>query len=524
VEEEVKQNKGNFGGIFLSYHYLERDINLLMAKGYSPKKLGAALACAGLCLAISGFLAGCGDGGSTGSATLDYGKQGTVTFDLTGVAPELSSVKYSFLNESGLPILVTDQLEIGQNPIAVAKVPQEATKVIGYYFSGKQATDFSINNIKWNTDTGLKATVASTPTIADEDLEYYRVDPTYSHVDKGESTYVNLTASYLLPDSTYANLDLTPLATIKPIGHMVMQEKSSILNNLYQGTAYGTQEFEVTSDSLANYTTNRVGDHHDYVYVSDAVLTGLVLQDAATQKTKKITVLNPDVSMGVNSTVVDGETYVVGEGEFVVYGVYTSPTTKSNDFQVQMRDREITWETPNSEAINFQLGKDKAAYTTKAAAEKVPLSVYTYDEKNQKFSASIDIDIKDTTAKLCYDVPNLVIGEADYAAKKWLPIGDYSLIFNLCAVYEVDGKASEGSPVFGSTKVGEIAPVVVTDSEGREPKVEADEASQAYKLSYGTHQANDKGSLSFKIVDAEGHDVVVAPAYEYTVKEVEVTP
>ncbi len=518
MKKEVKQNRGNFGGIFLSHHYLERDINSLMAKGYSPKKLGAALACAGLCLAISGFVAGCGDGGSTGSATLDYGKQGTVTFDLTGVASELGSVKYSFLNESGLPILVTDKLEIGQAPIAVAKVPKEAVKVIGYYFSGNQATDFSINTIDWNTDSGLKATVASTPTIADEDLEYYRVDPTYSHVDKGESTYVNLTASYLLPDSTYANLDLTPLANVKPIGHLVMQEKSSLLNNLYQGTAYGTQEFEVTSDSLANYTTNRVDDHHDYVYVSDAVLTGLILQDATTQKTKKVTVFNPNVDMGVDSTVVDGETCVVGEGAFVVYGVYTSPTTKSNDFQVQMRDREITWETPNSEAVNFQLGKDKATYTTKAAAENIPLSAYTYDEDNQKVSASIAMDIKDTEAKLYYEVANLVIGEEDYAAKKWLPIGDYSINFSLYAAYMIDGKQSDGSPVFGTTKAGEIVPVPASDK----PLVEVDETSKVYKLSCGTHAANDKGSLRFKIVDAEDaeREIISTEAYDYTVKAV----
>ena len=493
-----------------------------MAKGYSPKKLGAALACAGLCLAISGFVAGCGDGGSTGSATLDYGKQGTVTFDLTGVAAELGSVKYSFLNEKGLPILVTDKLEIGQEPIAVAKVPQEATKVIGYYFSGNQATDFSINAINWNTDSGLKATVASIPTIADEDLEYYRVDPTYSHVDKGESTYVNLTASYLLPDSTYADIDLTPLATIKPIGHLVMQLKSSLLNNLYQGTAYGIQEFEVTSDSLAYYTTNRVGTHRDYVYVSDAVLSSLVLQDVTTKATtpeaKKITVFNPNVNMGVDSTVVDDETYVVGEGEFVVYGVYTSPTTKSNDFQVQMRDREITWETPNSEAVNFQLGKDRAAYTTKAAAENIPLSVYTYDEDNQKVSASIAMDIKDTEAKLYYEVANLVIGEEDYAAKKWLPIGDYSLNFSLYAAYMINGKQSEGSPVFGTTEAGEIVPV--TSSE--KPVVEANETSKVYELSYGTHTNNESGSLRFKIVDAEdeAREIISTETYDYKVKEV----
>ncbi len=489
-----------------------------MAKGYSPKKLGAALACAGLCLAISGFVAGCGDGGSTGSATLDYGKQGTVTFDLTGVAAELGSVKYSFLNEKGLPILVTDKLEIGQEPIAVAKVPQEATKVIGYYFSGNQATDFSINAINWNTDSGLKATVASVPTIADEDLEYYRVDPTYSHVDKGESTYVNLTASYLLPDSTYADIDLTPLATIKPIGHLVMQEKSSLLNNLYQGTAYGIQEFEVTSDSLAYYTTNRVGTHRDYVYVSDAVLSSLVLQDVTTKATtpeaKKITVLNPNIDMGVTNTVIDGETYAVGEGEFIVYGIYTSPTTKSNDFRVQMRDREITWETPNSLAINFQLGKDKAAYTTKDAANDIPLSVYTYDENNKKFSASVTMDIKDTEAKLYYEVANLVIGEEDYAAKKWLPIGDYSLNFSLYAAYMIDGKQSEGSTVFGTTKAGEIIPVPASDK----PVVEADETSKTYKLSYGTHSDGESGSLSFKIVNADGHDIINTDAYTYTVK------
>lgn len=489
-----------------------------MAKGYSHKKLSTALACAGLCFVISGFAVGCGDGGSTTSAPLNYGKEGTVTFDLTSLSTKFGSVKYSFLNENGLPILVTDKLEVDQKTISVSKVPQEAAKVIGYYFSGDKATDFSINTIAWDTSAALKATVASVPTIADEDLEYYRVDPTYSHVDKGESTYVNLTASYLLPDSTYADIDLTPLATIKPIGHLVMQLKSSLLNNLYQGTAYGIQEFEVTSDSLAYYTTNRVGTHRDYVYVSDAVLSSLVLQDVTTKATtpeaKKITVFNPNIDMGVTNTVIDGETYAVGEGEFIVYGIYTSPTTKSNDFRVQMRDREITWETPNSLAINFQLGKDKAAYTTKAAADNIPLSVYTYDENNKKFSASVTMDIKDTEAKLYYEVANLVIGEEDYAAKKWLPIGDYSLNFSLYAAYMIDGKQSEGSPVFGTTEAGEIIPV----PDSNKPVVEADETSKTYKLSYGTHTDGESGSLSFKIVNADGHDIINTGAYAYTVK------
>lgn len=489
-----------------------------MAKGYSHKKLSTALACAGLCFVISGFAVGCGDGGSTTSAPLNYGKEGTVTFDLTSLSTKFGSVKYSFLNENGLPILVTDKLEVDQKTISVSKVPQEAAKVIGYYFSGDKATDFSINTIAWDTSAALKATVASVPTIADEDLEYYRVDPTYSHVDKGESTYVNLTASYLLPDSTYADIDLTPLATIKPIGHLVMQLKSSLLNNLYQGTAYGIQEFEVTSDSLAYYTTNRVGTHRDYVYVSDAVLSSLVLQDVTTKATtpeaKKITVLNPNIDMGVTNTVIDGETYAVGEGEFIVYGIYTSPTTKSNDFRVQMRDREITWETPNSLAINFQLGKDKAAYTTKAAADNIPLSVYTYDENNKKFSASVTMDIKDTEAKLYYEVASLVIGEENYAAKKWLPIGDYSLNFSLYGAYMIDGKQSEGSPVFGTTEAGEIIPVPDSDK----PVVEADETSKTYKLSYGTHTDGESGSLSFKIVNADGHDIINTDAYAYTVK------
>lgn len=489
-----------------------------MAKGYSHKKLSTALACASLCFVISGFAVGCGDGGSTTSAPLNYGKEGTVTFDLTSLSTKFGSVKYSFLNENGLPILVTDKLEVDQKTISVSKVPQEAAKVIGYYFSGDKATDFSINTIAWDTSAALKATVASVPTIADEDLEYYRVDPTYSHVDKGESTYVNLTASYLLPDSTYADIDLTPLATIKPIGHLVMQLKSSLLNNLYQGTAYGIQEFEVTSDSLAYYTTNRVGTHRDYVYVSDAVLSSLVLQDVTTKATtpeaKKITVLNPNIDMGVTNTVIDGETYAVGEGEFIVYGIYTSPTTKSNDFRVQMRDREITWETPNSLAINFQLGKDKAAYTTKAAADNIPLSVYTYDENNKKFSASVTMDIKDTEAKLYYEVASLVIGEENYAAKKWLPIGDYSLNFSLYGAYMIDGKQSEGSPVFGTTEAGEIIPVPDSDK----PVVEADETSKTYKLSYGTHTDGESGSLSFKIVNADGHDIINTDAYAYTVK------
>lgn len=485
-----------------------------MAKGYSHKKLSTALACAGLCLAISGLVTGCGDGGSTTNASLNYGKVGTVTFDLTGVASQLDSVKYSFLNESGLPILVTDEMKIDQAQLAVSKVPKEATKVIGYFFSGDKATDFSINNIDWNTTAEPKATVASVPTIADEDLEYYRVDPTYSHVDKGESTYVNLKASYLLPDSTYADLDLTPLASVKTIGHLVMQKQTSLLNNLYQGTTYGVQEFEVTSDSLVNYTTNRVDDHHDYVYVSDAVLTGLILQDAATQKTKEITVLNPSVDMGVNSAIVDGETYVVGEGEFLVYGVYTSPTTKSNDFQVQMRDREITWETPNSEAVNFQLGKDRATYTTRNAEEAIPLSVYTYDEEDQKVSASIVMDIKDTQAKLYYEVDPLIINDTDYANSKWLPIGDYSLKFNLYASYVIDGTQSEGQPVFATTEAGKITPVVASNK----AKLTANEAAKNYELSYGTHEANESGSLSFKIVDADGNDVVSTETYTYTVK------
>ena len=218
-----------------------------------------------------------------------------------------------------------------------------------------------------------------------------------------------------------------------------MQLKSSLLNNLYQGTAYGIQEFEVTSDSLAYYTTNRVGTHRDYVYVSDAVLSSLVLQDVTTKATtpeaKKITVLNPNIDMGVTNTVINGETYAVGEGEFIVYGIYTSPTTKSNDFRVQMRDREITWETPNSLAINFQLGKDKAAYTTKDAANDIPLSVYTYDQDNQKVSASIAMDIKNVEAKLYQEVAPLFIDGTDYAANNWLPIGNYSLTFYLYAAY-----------------------------------------------------------------------------------------
>lgn len=489
-----------------------------MAKGYSHKKLSTALACAGLCFVISGFAVGCGDGGSTTSAPLNYGKEGTVTFDLTSLSTKFGSVKYSFLNENGLPILVTDKLEVDQKTISVSKVPQEAAKVIGYYFSGDKATDFSINTITWDASAALKATVASVPTIADKDLEYYRVDPTYSHVNKGESTYVNLTASYLLPDSTYANLDLTPLANIKPIGHLVMQLKSSLLNNLYQGTAYGIQEFEVTSDSLAYYTTNRVGTHRDYVYVSDAVLSSLVLQDVTTKATtpeaKKITVLNPNIDMGVTNTVIKGETYAVGEGEFIVYGIYTSPTTKSNDFRVQMRDREITWETPNSLAINFQLGKDKAAYTTKDAANDIPLSVYTYDQDNQKVSASIAMDIKNVEAKLYQEVAPLFIDGTDYAANNWLPIGNYSLTFYLYAAYILDGKQSEGSSVFENTKAGKIVPVTTST----QPKVTPDETSKTYKLSYGTHTDGESGSLSFKIVNADGHDIINTGAYTYTVK------
>lgn len=520
-------------------------MNLLMAKGYSSKKLSTALACASLCLAISGFVAGCGDGGSTtANKELGYKQEGTVTFDLSEkVKPELRAVKYSFLNKDGLPILVTDKLSLEQETISIENVPTEAVEVIGYFFSNDKATDFSIYNISWNTNAEPTSTVKFVRDIKDTDLEYYRVDPTYSCVDKGESTYVNLIASYLPEGSKkYEILDLTPLAKIETIGHIVMQRKVSILNNLYQGTTYGTQDFEVTSDSLVNYTTNRKsgddkdksGDDKDYgrdcVHVSDAVLTGLVLEDVTTgikattntpevpetapeeatgtvtPETTKILVYNPNVDMGVNRTVIDGKTYVVRKGQFIAYGIYESPTTKNNDFQVKMRDREISWETPNDKAIDFQLGKNKATYFTRAAKNNIPFSAYTYNKKNQKVSTSINIDIKDATAVLGYEAsvrnPNLLLIDGEVNFKLW-------------GAYMIDGQMSQHTFIFDVTEVGKK--VVYILDEKTPAKVTPDPISRSYKLEAGEQKVGDKGKLSFKIVDEDEHDVVTSDPYEYTV-------
>ncbi|MGM9992473.1 MAG: hypothetical protein ACI376_06475 [Candidatus Bruticola sp.] len=476
------------------------------------KKLGT-VACAGLCFAFSAFAAGCSDGGDTSYAPLDYAKYGTVTFNLSETASRFGTVKYSFLNKSGLPILVTDELAVEES-LAVDKVPQEAVKVIGYYFLGTTAKSFSINDIDWNTTGSLKTTVTADPSIADTDLEYYRFNPTYTHIDKGEFTYVNLTASYLLPDSTYADLDLTPLAEIKPLGNMVMQAQDSLLNNYYQGKSYGKQEFEITSSNLAYFTTTRTEDHHDYVYVSDAVLTKVIIKDSVNGDTDELTMLNPNVDLGLTPVVLNSQSYNVGSGEIVAVGVYTSPTTKSNDFQVQLRDHEATWETPNTVDINFQLGKDRVIYTARNTTENVPLKVYTYDENNQKVGDEITINIKDAQDSICYEYDPVVIGAVDYTNLHKLPQSDnYKFNFRVMAYYIVDGSETEHIQIFDKTNTAVIIPVNTNTS----TLVTPNELSKSYQLSYGTAAVNETGSISFKLQNSGGKDLASTETYSYTV-------
>ncbi|MGM9997999.1 MAG: hypothetical protein ACI38Q_01155 [Candidatus Bruticola sp.] len=484
-----------------------------MVKGNFSKKLGTAATCAGLCLTFSAFAAGCSDGGDTSYAPLDYAKYGTVTFSMSEAASRFSTVKYSFLNKSGLPILVTDRLAV-ENSLAVDQVPQEAVKVIGYYFIGDTAKSFSVDPIDWNTTGSLKTTVAANPSISDADLEYYRFDPTYTHIDKGEFTYVNLTASYLLPDSTYADLDLTPLAEIKPLGHLVMQAQDSLLNNYYQGKSYGKQEFEITSSNLANFTTTRTEDHHDYVYVSDAILTEVILKDSVNGEVDEITIFNPDTDLGLTPVTLNGKLYNVTSGEIIAIGVYTSPTTRSNDFQVQLRDREATWETPNITDINFQLGKDRVVYTARNAANNVPLKVYTYDKNNQKVGDEITINIKDAQKSMYSEYDPLIIGAVDYANLHEVPQSDsYKINFRVKAYYTVDGSETEHMPVFEKTNSGSL--VVLNTNEST--VVTPNETTQSYQLSAGTASAEETGELSFTLRNDEDKDLASTDTYEYKV-------
>ena len=477
------------------------------------------LACAGLCFGLGIMASGCGgDGGSTVASPLAYPDYGTVTFRYTNLSANLGSVKYAFFDKEDMPVLVTDELPIEGESLSVRNVSSKATKVIGYYFNGGKATDFSIDDLSWNTTAAPYASVDADPTINEADLSSYRFKASPNHIDIGEQSCINLVASYLLSDKEYATLNLTPLASIEPVGALVMSGKDSLLNNVYQGDKYGKQEFYVESTVLNGFTNNNVDGNHDYVYVSDAVLSELILKDSVTEETEHVKVLHPNSDFGITPIKVGDDDCNVGSGDIFAIGRYVSSTDSSRDFEAKMTDEEVTWTTPNEPSLGFRLGNDRATYLARGEAENVLLSAYAYDPDNQKIGAVIDITTTEAEARAEYTVDSLVIDDVDYASNNWVPKGgDYNLNFKMQGYYVFDSGSTNKVQLFGNLGVGTVTPVISDDNIA----CEEDAESESYRINAGTAADGDTGTITMKVLDGEGKTVVSAPSYSYTVHQTE---
>lgn len=493
-----------------------------MAKGNS-RHLSRAV-CAGLLLGVGFMAAACGGDGSTTPSTLGYSKYGPVTF--TYEQPETlldRAVKYSFYNAAGECLMATDFLPLAESQLTVANVPDEATVVNGYFYATSseglptEVVNFSVNTLDWQGTEGVSASVAQAdPTLAPSDIFYVRIAPGVSHLDIGEETEVRLLGTYQLSADETTELDLTPLATIERTGHMCMLPRSSTLKNTFVGQTYGQQNFQAAF--LHPWNTAQPAIESFPVYVSDAVLTGLVLQDKLTGAQDKLTVIHPSVDLGQTQMSFDGTTYNVGTGQIVALGQFESDNPLAPDFTVQLRDGEVVWSTPNNPQVGFNLDLDRATYTTRGAFQNAVLSAYALDPNQQRIEASLSLSAEVAQAHATQSVEPLVIGEKDYAQVNELPMGAHELLFKMEAYYEYRTQKSTVFailPTMGSN-VAEVYFSNLVPLE-RSPIFEARDGG-IYAVSAGTTQAGDTGTIAVRLVDSEGKALVTAEnPYNYTV-------
>ncbi|MBQ7529452.1 hypothetical protein IJT10_06075 [bacterium] len=496
-----------------------------MTKKSSRKDLLNFLVSAGLCLSIGAFASGCGDSGNTSSNPLPVPNYGSVIFNYDNISAILAKVRYAAYNRDGkcLGISHMNEIDGGSFSFTLNNVHPETAYINAYYFSADdQLLCCGRNAIEWNVTEHERFSTVDNPDFSLDAQRLTSVEayPMPAVIDKGEVTEIKLTGYYSLDDQGLdeGNFDLTPLISVEAKGKIITTPEDSYLQNKFKAVSYGTQYFDVTANGLDNYYNGE----ELAVHVTDAVLESITLQDEVTEETNKVTILHPDIDLGITPMTYNGENLNIRRGRVSATGHYVTHTAGAPSPDVLMRSEDLTWSTPNVDSIGYTLRHKYANYTSKKVADNVVLYAKATNKEEKEIEGKIKFNIISAEVRTEQEIQPLQIGNVDYAATHQLPLG-YEFSFKMNTYYVFTEKEQQVSTdvvqVTNKNSAGTLSAAIDNVASGY-PTVSVDEQFYTVDVATGDMVVGDEAQVTLQLIDSE--ELILASANNpYSFKVVE---